>query len=26
MTSQPLHIVSGVLHDECAALRLPSPS
>jgi tRNA(adenine34) deaminase len=26
MTSQPLHIVGGVLHDECAALRLPPPS
>jgi tRNA(adenine34) deaminase len=23
MTGQPLRIVSGVLHDECAALRLP---
>jgi tRNA(adenine34) deaminase len=23
LTGQPLRIVSGVLHDECAALRLP---
>src|SRR5215467_5431013 len=23
MTGQPLRVVSGVLHDECAALRLP---
>jgi tRNA(adenine34) deaminase len=23
MTGQPLRIVSGVLHDECAAFRLP---
>jgi hypothetical protein len=24
MTGQPLRIVPGVLHDECAAVRLPS--
>lgn len=24
MTGQPLRIVSGVLHDECASFRLPS--
>ena len=23
MTGQPLRVVSGVLHDECASLRLP---
>jgi len=26
MTSQPLRIVAGVLHDECATLRLPHRS
>ena len=25
MTDQPLRIVSGILHDECAALRLAPP-